>query len=812
MGTTPRRILTESERLGAERAEAGDPILDLIVYYLDRIFRHVEFRQEFFLAALVTLTDESRLALAATLFAGRPPSELAQLTAEDGFPDPALLGRAVVEAWSQWERRDRLAGAEDKRLLDTELVERETLKAFRACHSGRDLRDPCPVQRERLSSIFGLTDPEVEILVFLWCSANEPLFRGLVDDLSLGVYHRALADCAGVDPKELKSLLAPRGRLVDMGFVIPDYFPPPHYALGDEIRQFFNDPETIFSFVLPLERHLRESSAREVPLESFSVPAVSLGILEAILRGGKASVLVHGAPGTGKTTFATSLVRKLGLPAFILSAVGGGEDGRSPLLRLKVASHLARNAGAVLVVDEADGLLNTQGRGPEAAASAKAWLTEFMDCHAGAVVWIANEVGEVHDAVKRRFAYSLEFNPQDERQRALLWGELVRDYGFEGRVGGEAIAELSRSYEVSAGGIDIALRGLKSVLSSEAAGAPPSKLPGEPVAVLSEILRRHEVLMSGGRAASRPKAVREDGLYLPEAINVDTRLDELVAGLKEVARGLKARRELEAAGGAWAAGGQPGEAALVLEAKLLFSGGPGTGKTAFARWLAAALGLPLAQKRASDLLSALVGGTEQLIASAFEEAEREGAILLLDEADSLFLDRRYAERSWERSQTNELLTRMEAFSGILVCCTNRREDFDPAAMRRFQWKLAFSPPRPEQRLELYRRYFSALCGEPGEEARAELRRLEGLCPGDFAAAHKALVPLAAARRAAAAGQPACLSPGGDREASAGRPGGAAPAGDEPGSARIGHGEVLSRLRSELACRGVAERRRIGFES
>ena len=96
MGTTPRRILTESERLGAERAEAGDPILDLIVYYLDRIFRHVEFRQEFFLAALVTLTDESRLALAATLFAGRPPSELAQLTAEDGFPDPALLGRAVV--------------------------------------------------------------------------------------------------------------------------------------------------------------------------------------------------------------------------------------------------------------------------------------------------------------------------------------------------------------------------------------------------------------------------------------------------------------------------------------------------------------------------------------------------------------------------------------------------------------------------------------------------------------------------------------------------------------------------------------------
>lgn len=791
MGTKPRRILTESERLGAERAEAGDPVQDLVVYYLDRIFRQARFSQELFLAALVTLSAGSRQALASALFAGRAPEELAALAGDDGSPDPGRLGRAVVEAWNLWERRNMLGGTEGQLLCDPELVERETMKAFRASHAGRDLQDPCPGQRERLSSIFGLSEPEVEILVFLWCSANESQFRSLVDVMPLGVYHRALADCAGVDPKELKSLLAPRGRLVDMGFVLPDYFPPPHYVLGDEMRQFFNDPETIFSFVLPLERHLRESSAREVPLESFSVPAVSLRILEAILRGGKASVLVHGAPGTGKTTFATSLVRKLGLPAFILSAVGGGEDGRSPLLRLKVASHLARNAGAVLVVDEADGLINTQGRGPEAAASAKAWLTEFMDCHAGAVVWIANEVDGVHDAVKRRFAYSLEFNPQDERQRAFLWKALVRDYGFEGRVGGEAIAELSRSHEVSAGGIDIALRGLRSVLAIEAAGAsagaPAAGPSGEPVAVLSEILRRHEVLMSGGRAASRTRTAREDGLYLPEAINVDTRLDELVAGLGEVARGLKARRELEAAGGAWPAGGAPGEAALVLEAKLLFSGGPGTGKTAFARWLATALGLPLAQKRASDLLSSLVGGTEQLIASAFEEAEREGAILLLDEADSLFLDRRYAERSWERSQTNELLTRMEAFSGILVCCTNRREDFDPAAMRRFQWKLAFSPPRPEQRLELYRRYFSALCGEPGEEARAELRGLEGLCPGDFAAVHKALVPVAAARRA----------PSG---ASSSDPAG------------IGHGEVLARLRSELGCRGVAGRRRIGFEA
>ncbi|HRY74060.1 MAG TPA: hypothetical protein P5165_12625, partial [Spirochaetia bacterium] len=99
MGTTPRRILTESERLGAERAEAGDPVQDLVVYYLDRIFRQIEFRQELFIAALLTLSGGSRQALAAALFAGRPPGELAGLAADDGFPDPGRLGRAVIEAW-----------------------------------------------------------------------------------------------------------------------------------------------------------------------------------------------------------------------------------------------------------------------------------------------------------------------------------------------------------------------------------------------------------------------------------------------------------------------------------------------------------------------------------------------------------------------------------------------------------------------------------------------------------------------------------------------------------------------------------------
>jgi len=574
-----------------------------------------------------------------------------------------------------------------------------------------------------------------------------------------------------------------------MGFVMPDYLPPPHYSLGDEMRHFFADPESLYSFVVPLERYLGDTARKAVPMESFPVPSLGRGIIEAMLRAGNANILVHGAPGTGKTTFVTRLALSMGVPAFILSAMAGSEDGRPPFIRLKVASHLARGAHAILIIDEADNLINTEARRPDSAGIAKAWLTEFMDYHTGSIVWIANDIDDVHDAIKRRFAYSLEFKPQNERQRSLLWQDLVRGYGFEGSISPAAIESLSKRHEVTAGGIDIALRGLRTVMSVGGGAGGPS-VRGDPVGILSEILSRHEALMTGMRGAALPRSIRGDPRYLPGAINVDLPLEELVAALRQVASGIKARQELAATGGGAAANDLPGALAgspaglpEVLEAKLLFAGGPGTGKTAYARWLAEALGLPLVQKRGSDLLSALVGGTEQLIAAAFEEAEESGAILLLDEADSLFIDRSRAERSWERSQTNELLTRMEAYAGILICCTNRMEDFDSASLRRFQWKLAFKPPRPEQRAELYRRYFSELCGEPDEATLRAIRDLEGLCPGDFAAVHKAFVPLAAAMPASA-----------------------------PASGAVTHGRVVERLRAELGSRAgrSAASRRIGF--
>ena len=136
-------------------------------------------------------------------------------------------------------------------------------------------------------------------------------------------------------------------------------------------------------------------------------------------------------------------------------------------------------------------------------------------------------------------------------------------------------------------------------------------------------------------------------------------------------------------------------------------------------------------KRASDLLSKWVGGTEANIAEAFAEARDEGSVLLFDEADSLLLDRGDAQRSWEITQVNEMLTWMDSHPLPFVAATNFARRLDPAALRRFVFKIELGPCRPRRR----RGPSSASSARPPRPALAEVG---GLTPGDFAVVRRQL--------------------------------------------------------------------------
>jgi ATPase family associated with various cellular activities (AAA) len=163
---------------------------------------------------------------------------------------------------------------------------------------------------------------------------------------------------------------------------------------------------------------------------------------------------------------------------------------------------------------------------------------------------------------------------------------------------------------------------------------------------------------------------------------------------------------------------------------LCISGPPGTGKSEFARHLARRLDLPVLQKRASDLLSMFVGGSEKSIAGAFRQAKDLGAVLMIDEAEALLFDRSVAVRGWEVSQVNEMLTWMESHPLPFVCTTNLPERMDHAVPRRFTLKLHFDPLDAAGSALAFRRLLNA-----------EPPRLlpDGPTPGDFAVVRKKAV-------------------------------------------------------------------------
>src|ERR1044072_8065500 len=117
----------------------------------------------------------------------------------------------------------------------------------------------------------------------------------------------------------------------------------------------------------------------------------------------------------------------------------------------------------------------------------------------------------------------------------------------------------------------------------------------------------------------------------------------------------------------------------------LFSGPPGTGKTMVAGLVARALDLELYQIDLSKVVSKWVGETEKQLAKIFEAADVGHALLLFDEADSLFAKRTEVKSAVDRYanlEVNYLLQRIETFGGITVLTTNLDTSIDPALKRR----------------------------------------------------------------------------------------------------------------------------------
>ena len=128
---------------------------------------------------------------------------------------------------------------------------------------------------------------------------------------------------------------------------------------------------------------------------------------------------------------------------------------------------------------------------------------------------------------------------------------------------------------------------------------------------------------------------------------------------------------------------------------VLLAGASGAGATMAADTLAAELGTTVYRLDLGKVVSKFIGETEKNIDAAFREAARVNAVLLIDEADALFGKRTGVKDAHDRYanlDTNDLLTRVEAYDGVALLATNSGTTIDPAFKRRLRRVIDY-PPR-----------------------------------------------------------------------------------------------------------------------
>ena len=138
---------------------------------------------------------------------------------------------------------------------------------------------------------------------------------------------------------------------------------------------------------------------------------------------------------------------------------------------------------------------------------------------------------------------------------------------------------------------------------------------------------------------------------------------------------------------------------------VLFAGRSGTGKTAAAEAVAAAVGRPLHTVDLAQLMSKYVGETEKHVDEVFTQSQRTSAVLLFDEADTLFSARveqaSTASEQFGNMLVGYLLQRIEQHDGLTILATNLRGGIDEAFLRRFQFRIEFPLPHDDERVRIW---------------------------------------------------------------------------------------------------------------
>ena len=402
------------------------------------------------------------------------------------------------------------------------------------------------------------------------------------------------------------------------------------------------------------------------------------------------NILLYGPAGTGKTELSKAIASELNLKLYEVAY--GDEDGyANEVQRIKsycLAQNVLQAGSNLLMYDEAEDVFNTGN--DEKRQYGKAFINRSLETNEVPTIWITNNIYCVDEAVVRRFNLAIELGVPNENTRA----KIIKEYSAN-LIDNKLINKLAKNKFVA-----------PAIVSN--ASLVVSNLNAKDKNKAFERVISNTLKAQGYGEIEKDKSSDDlPSSYDPNFVNSNFDLNELMQGIKES-----------------------------KNARVCLYGVPGTGKSAYAKFIAKSLKKPIIIKKGSDLLSMFIGGTERNIAEAFQEAKSKKAVLVFDEVDSFLQDRSMAARSWEITQVNEMLVQMESFEGIFIATTNLIDNLDKASLRRFDLKLEFEYLLPDQAVNLFKKECACLKVKFDESAAKKVSNLSFLAPGDFASVRR----------------------------------------------------------------------------
>ncbi len=544
-----------------------------------------------------------------------------------------------------------------------------------------------------LQKLFNLSHDDTEFLGFLVRNECNDYLSDILRDLKTRhskLEHSEQALFAGINPQKIDIMCSKHSSLVTLGLIEIEYNGEvePSSLSKYLYNQKFKTAEDLRNYILgkSIKANLQWSDFKHIE----NIENVKKILQKSLSNNEKGiNILLYGEPGTGKTEFAKTLVNEVSGNLYSIGEddnsdlVTDNEDSRyKQLIRANIL--LEKSKKSCILVDEADDILTSCHNSyfffsKKDDKTSKIKVNRILETNSKPTIWISNNINCMDKAYLRRFTYAINFTRPNKPVLEEMWQKSLKANNLPHDE--KTVKEFVTKYSLSPSFITTATKSAKLIKGG-----------------IKEVEQTLDVLQEAYNNGQKPKndIVVPKTQFNPALLNTDTDLTNLAKQLTNLGK---------------------------LNFSLCLYGVSGTGKSAFAQYLGEQMGIPVIKKRCSDLLSMWVGEAEKNIAAAFEEAKQQGALLIFDEADSFLQDRNGAQRSWEVTQVNEMLTQMEKATHPFVCTTNLMDKLDKASLRRFTFKVKYDYMTEEQRNLCFEHFFNI--------KDVNLSHLPSLAPGDF---------------------------------------------------------------------------------